>query len=75
MEDFDRLLGRVAACKFRTGQTDPDAEALSARISPLRAAALHDTLDELRSALFYNANCALTAALLGARLKTVMETV
>ena len=75
MEDFDRLLGRVAACGFRQGRADPDAEALSARISPLRAAALHDTLDGLRSALLYNANCALTAALLGAQLKTVIETV
>ena len=71
LSDFDGLLGRIAAAPFAPG--DPDAEELSRRIQPIRAAALHDVIGEVREALQYNANCPLTAALLGARLKTVME--
>ncbi|HIV19874.1 MAG TPA: DNA polymerase III subunit [Candidatus Merdivicinus intestinigallinarum] len=71
LSDFDGLLGRIAAAPFAPG--DPDAEELSRRIQPVRAAALHDVVGEVREALQYNANCPLTAALLGARLKTVME--
>ena len=73
LSDFDGILGRVAVCPFAERE-DPEAAELSRRISPLQAAALHDEIDAVRTALFFNGNAALTAALFGARLKTVMET-
>ena len=73
LSDFDGILGRVAAFSF-VQRDDPEAAELSRRISPLQAAALHDEIDAVRTALFFNGNVALTAALFGARLKTVMET-
>lgn len=73
LRDFDSILRRVAVCPFAVPD-DPEAEALSRRISPLQAAALHDEIDAVRTALFFNGNSALTAALFCAKLRTVMET-
>ncbi|MGI5893924.1 MAG: ATP-binding protein [Candidatus Merdivicinus sp.] len=73
LRDFDNILGRIAV---RPYSEVPDAEMdpLAGKISPLQAAALHNELDGVRTALFFNGNCALTAAKFGSRLKTIMET-
>lgn len=73
LRDFDGILGRVAVFPFRGG-TDEQAAALSVKISPMQAAALHDALDSVRTSLFFNGNCALVNAAFGARIKTIMET-
>lgn len=71
LSDFDQLLGRIAQAPFVPG--DSEAEAISGKISPLRAAALHDAVAETRLALRFNANCPLTAAFFGAKLKKALE--
>ncbi len=72
LSDFDGLLGRIASAPFSPGG-DPEAEALARKIPPIWAAALHDVVGEVRQALQFNANCPLTAAFFGARLKTTLE--
>lgn len=71
LADFDQLLGRIARVPFEPG--DPEAQSFSGKISPLRAAALHDVVGEVRQALRFNANCPLTAAFFGAKLKKALE--
>lgn len=70
LSDFDSILGRVAVHPF-SGEPDPELIAAAGRISPVRAAEMHDLIDGIRRRLFYNASCALTAALFGAQLKEI----
>ena len=70
LQDFDGLLGRLAALPYG-GTADPELAPIASKISPLRAAAMHDRIDGIRQRLFYNAGCPLTVALFGAQLKEI----
>lgn len=70
LQDFDGLLGSLAALPYG-GTADPELAPIASKISPLRAAAMHDRIDGIRQRLFYNAGCPLTVALFGAQLKEI----
>ena len=71
LADFDSILGRIARAVYQGG--DPEAEAFSGKITPLRAAALHNVIDGIRKALAFHGNLSLAEALFGAELKKGME--
>ncbi len=70
LSDFDSILGRLAVQPF-AGEPDPELAAAAGRISPIRAAEMHDRIDGVRRRLSFNAGCPLTVALFGAQLKEI----
>ena len=70
LSDFDSILGRLAVQPF-AGKPDPELAAAAGRISPIRAAEMHDRIDGVRRRLSFNAGCPLTVALFGAQLKEI----
>ena len=71
LDDFENVLGRVAALPFSDGNQEPELSAVAARLGPLRAAKMHQLIGDARRRLFFNAGCALTTALFGALLKEI----